>query len=236
MEDHGTAIYDIEFCNYLSHGEPIIFATCGSNRVSIYECKSDAEITLLQCYSDANGDEIYYSCCWSVDAVSSKPILAVGGYKKIIRIIDPMTKTANKHLMGHGGSIYDLKIHPRNVNLLLSASQDYTIRLWNIQANVCVAIFGGVGGHRSQALSADFDTTGSRIATCSLDGTVKIWHLDRETVREAIEKSNVFDCNRNEYSFKAVVEHFPDRTVSDIHRSYVDCVKWMGNFILSKVG
>lgn len=139
--------------------------------------------------------------------------------------------TSDKHLMGHGEAVHELKFHPKNPTILLSASKDYSTRLWNTQTNVCIAIFT----HHSYVLSADFDAIGSRIATSSTDKSVRIWSLNKPSIQEAIQASFTFDRNESHRPFRTVVEYFSEHVVDNIHGNCVDCVKWMGNLIFSKV-
>jgi len=67
-----------------------------------------------------------------------------------------------------------------------------------------------------------------------MDHSLKLWRLDTDAMEKAIKDSYGFLASKSNRPFGTVQDNFPDFSTRDIHRNYVDCVRWLGDFVLSK--
>ncbi|PAN34236.1 hypothetical protein PAHAL_6G076500 [Panicum hallii] len=223
-------LYGIGF-NFLDARYYDTFATVGGNRVTTYRCLENGSFALLQAYIDEDKDESFYTLSWACDDVdSAPPLLVVGGCSGIIRVINCATEKIAKSLVGHGGSINEIRTQALKPSLIISASKDESVRLWNVHTGICILVFAGAGGHRNDVLSVDFHPNDiTCFASCGMDNTVKIWSMKEFWVY--VEKS---------YSWTDLQSKFPTKYVqlpvlnAVVHSDYVDCTRWLGDFILSK--
>lgn len=183
------------------------------------------------------------------------PLLCLAGTRGIIKVIDTQRRSLFLTLSGHGNDITDLKFSPANEWLLLSSSKDESIRLWNLQRGVNVAVFTGHNGHRGQVLSVAWHLSGTKFVSCGMDNMVKLWKVyddNKETGKEgpvetALRKSftvtpeGLSDKNKigqeevyQTNQFDTMFQQFPYFSTNKIHKDYVDCVQFVGDLILSK--
>jgi pre-mRNA-processing factor 17 len=82
---------------------------------------------------------------------------------------------------GHQKGVNAIKFFPNTGHLLLSASNDKTVKIWNVVSSAhggykCLRTFSG---HTEGVRGIDFNYDGSKFMTCSFDKYVKYW--DTET-------------------------------------------------------
>ena len=171
------------------------------------------------------------SVVWTKDPVTDKPWLCVGGVKpKSIQIIDVESGSRIRSLVGHGGDVNHLAIHPNAPHILASVSADYTLRLWNLkssyEAEPCVAIFAGEG-HRQPVLWCAFHPNGRWIFTSGLDCAICLWAVpDLSEIDVALAT--------DEMPPKPKTIYHPHFYSTEVHHNYVDCVQFYGDLVLSR--
>ena len=174
-EDHGQVLFGLAV-NLYDERWNNLFATTGANRATIYELLPDGHIDVRQVYVDEERSESFFCCAWTMAqwCKERRPLLAIAGQLGIIRILDLQRHRVSRTLMGHGNAINELRFHPYKPCLLLSASKDESIRLWNITCCVCVALFTGDAAHRGEVLSIDFHLDGERFVSGGMDNAIKV--------------------------------------------------------------
>lgn len=203
-----------------------IFATVGGNSSSVYRMNGDGSCDLILAYLDIDSEEVFYCCAWSF---IDEPILLVGGLKGCVKAINVSRNEMECCFIGHGNAVNDIRVHPVNQDLVLTASKDESIRMWNLKTNVCIAIFCGHSGHRDEVLSIDIHPLGNCFVSGGMDSTIKIWSIESSLVRSLVKKSYCKEFKNSPAEFI----QFPEFSTNLVHNNYIDSVKWYGNFILS---
>ena len=203
-EAHGDHVYCVSI-NHVSAGLGDVFASVGSHRASVYRLEPDGGMRLLQQYVDDDAEESYFACAWcetrggDASADPPRPLLAFAGLSGVVRVVDVASERPHRDMRGHGNSVNELRAHPHAPHYLLSASKDASVRLWNVDNGLVLAIFGGTLGHRNEVLSCDFRAfehprgvrpDGTRedvvIVSGAMDNQVKVWTTDGYTDRLAL--------------------------------------------------
>jgi WD40 repeat protein len=85
-------------------------------------------------------------------------------------------------LAGHSGQVNDVAWDPDpDRDRIATASSDTTVRLWNATTGVPELV---LHGHTNPVWHVRFSADGSRLASASLDGSVRVWALDLDDLIE----------------------------------------------------
>lgn len=203
-----------EFNCIVVHHNSGLIAAVGRRSSVVMETTNDVEIRVLQNHLDEDKKE-NLTCAVFFD-VGEIIYLATGGSAGIIKIVNVSEYCFDGFLRGHGGSVTDLKVHTQESAIIFSASEDTTIRMWNARNKKCLAIFGGFVGHKDYVLSIDVSICGKRLVSSGTDCTIKLWNIP---------------VTNNECLVSVYV---PIYSSSRIHKSYIGCVRFYGELVVSK--
>ncbi|KAJ2803784.1 hypothetical protein H4R20_002759 [Coemansia guatemalensis] len=130
---------------------------------------------------DEEGPNMLRTCCWI--RVPGDALFAVAGEDKMVHLISLAWTREIRVLRGHTGTIVDLQPHPTDTRLLLSVSNDRTVRIWSVLNGACLCIYN------YGATAARFHPNGKAMFTGSSAGEVRQWPVpdfDHETTEPAM--------------------------------------------------
>lgn len=168
--------------------------------------------------TSGNGPSWVHAPTFSPDG---KLIIAASGIA--INVWDPRDGDIPAKLCGHTSWVNDVKCSPRK-NLLASASDDNTVRLWDLTTESCISTT--LTGHSSGVTSIAFSLDGRWLISGSYDSTVKVWDMKTYSCVRSLQGHT---CSVNSVAFSSigglVASASSDHTVRLWDMKTGECVK-----------
>ena len=217
---------------------------CNSNNVEIYSFSNDEQFLVTSSNNELHIWDIYKGVCIYSEQMkncvtaavycNSKQLL-ITAFKKneedlamdlgkkdyFIRIKNVRTNES-KDLKGHLLHINNLCLNS-NGTLLLSTSDDNTIKIWDLEKFICLCT---LEGHKKAISFASFSPNNKHILSTSIDRTVKIWDFQTAKLIGTL-KGHKKAINYASYSNdeKYIVTASDDKTIRIWDNKTMSCQK-----------
>ncbi|PSN69298.1 WD40 repeat-like protein, partial [Corynespora cassiicola Philippines] len=219
--------HDVSFCPYTSV-DPV-FAVTGGTATVVCRCVLDAEtsIEILRWFEDDEERKpddplVLNSLAWS-QAKNGDPLLCVGGNTPHIKVLNVTTGELVTTLNGHGDHVNDLVVSPIDPDLVASASFDCSVRIWSLDPDhrrqPLAAQCHGLG-HNEGLLALCWHRKGRYLLSGGLSPTVNLWMIPESVKHHA-------------GTDKQAMIHVPYFSSSEIHKEFVDCVRFFNDLVIS---
>jgi len=117
----------------------------------------------------------------------------------------------NNRLIGHSSSVNDISFSPDG-QLIASASDDYTVRLWEINGTPVSADKTSASApkqHISRVNSIDFSPDSQMLVSASDDGTLKLWQRNGQVLPISLRRpTQIYGAGRTSQSYDAIIGDF----------------------------
>ncbi|MBD1861499.1 MULTISPECIES: WD40 repeat domain-containing protein [Trichocoleus] len=132
----------------------------------------------------------------------------------------------------HNGSVYSVSFSPDG-KTIASASDDNTIKLWNLQGQEIKSL----KGHNGYVLSVSFSPDGKTIASASGDNTIKLWNLQGQEIKSLKgHNGSVYSVSFSPDG-KTIASASDDNTIKLWNFDFQDLVTrsctWLGNYLIT---
>ncbi|KAI5641492.1 WD40 associated region in TFIID subunit, NTD2 domain-containing protein [Phthorimaea operculella] len=92
----------------------------------------------------------------------------------LVRMMEERDRDTCRTLFGHSGPVYKVGFDPFK-NMLLSCSEDATVRLWSLQTWTCLVVYRG---HVWPVWDVRWSPHGHYFASCGHDRSARLWATD----------------------------------------------------------
>lgn len=178
-------------------------------------------------YTHTPGEE-FFSLAWTV--LDATAILACGGMLGGIVLLNDTLGTAYMELRNPtGGGIFSLAFCPGRARLLVSGSDDGTVRIWDI-GDVAGRGAGSLAlltGHRGAVNCVAWSPSGLRLLSTSDDRTLRLWQTPFAALSRALDETEPPSSTARIARAERVC------TEDNFHSSNIDCAAFVGEDLVA---